>query len=248
MSPTALIAEDEAVLREELVGRLARLWPDLTIATLAANGVEALDALERDHPDVVFLDINMPGASGLEVARALDGRSHIVFITAYDAHAVEAFEHGAVDYVLKPYDDGRLAQAIKRVKARLGAAPASLEALLATLAERTQPRDHLRWINASFGKEVRLITVDEVCYFQSDTKYTRVVTADGEALIRTSLKELGDALDPAKFWPIHRSIIVNAEAVAGVSRDLAGEMKLRLKGRMERLPVSEAHRRLFRQM
>jgi DNA-binding LytR/AlgR family response regulator len=245
---TALVAEDEAVLREELVGRLGRLWPELSIVRLAANGAEALDALEAETPDVVFLDINMPGATGLEVARAIDGRCHIVFITAYDAHAVEAFEHGAVDYVLKPYDDARLGQAVRRVKARLRAPPVSIEAILDGLAERARPREHLRWINASVGAEVRLITVDEVCYFQADTKYTRVVTADGEALIRRSLKELAEELDPARFWPVHRSIIVNAEAVAGVSRDLAGGMKLRLKGRLERLPVSDQHRRLFRQM
>jgi len=236
------------VLREELAERLGRIWPELRIVTLAANGDEALEALKESLPDVVFLDIRMPGASGLEVARSIDGRCHVVFVTAFDAHAVEAFEAGAVDYILKPFDDERLARAVRRVKARLGQPALPLTALLERLAAQSEPQSHLRWINASQGREVRLITVDEVCYFQSDAKYTRVVTAEGEALIRRSLKDLAEELDPAKFWPIHRATIVNAEAIAGVGRNLSGEMTLRLKHRPERLVVSEAHRKLFRQM
>lgn len=243
-----MIAEDEAVLREELAERLARLWPELRIVTLAANGDEAMAGLQDPLPDVVFLDIRMPGASGLEVARSIDGRCHVVFITAFDAHAVEAFEAGAVDYILKPFDDERLARAVRRLKSRLGQPVLPLAALLERLTAQPESRGHLRWINASQGREVRLITVDEVCYFQSDAKYTRVVTADGESLIRKSLKDLAEELDPAKFWPIHRATIVNAEAIAGVGRNLSGEMTLRLKHRPERLTVSEAHRRLFRQM
>lgn len=245
---TALIAEDEAVLRDELRARLAIHWPELEIVAEAANGIEALRALERHAPRVVFLDIEMPALGGLEVARQTQGRWHVVFVTAYDAHAVAAFEQGAVDYVLKPYDDARLALAVRRVRERLASPPASLDGLLRELARSTPAREHLRWINASQGQEVRLITVDEVCYFQSDTKYTRVVTGAGEALIRRTLKELADQLDPACFWPIHRSTIVNANAIAGISRDLRGRISVRLKSRSERLPVSDAHAHLFRQM
>jgi len=242
-----MVVEDEAVLRGALCANLHRLWPELDIGVECENGADALRLLAERSPDILFLDIELPGISGLEVARAARGRCHIVFITAYDSHAVAAFEEGAVDYVLKPFDVERLSLAVRRARDRLERAPPDLEALLERLAARTSA-PYLRWLNASEGSVVRFITVDEVCYFQADTKYTRVVTADGEALIRRSLKELADELDPQKFWPIHRSIIVNADAVAGVSRDLAGEMKVRLKGRMERLPVSEANRRLFRQM
>lgn len=247
--PTALIAEDESVLRAELRARLALHWPELAIVAEAANGIEALQALERHAPQVVFLDIEMPALGGLDVARQTQGRWHVVFVTAYDAHAVAAFEQGAVDYVLKPYDDARLALAVSRVRQRLASAPPPLDGLLRELARAAPPREHLRWINASQGQEVRVITVEEVCYFQADTKYTRVVTHDGgEALIRRTLKELAEQLDPACFWPIHRSTIVNANAIAGVSRDLRGRVSVRLKSRAEKLPVSEAHEHLFRQM
>ena len=247
-APTALIAEDEAVLRSELRAHLATLWPELDIVAEAANGMEALRALDRHAPQVAFLDIEMPGLGGLEVARQTQGRWHVVFVTAYDAHAVAAFEQGAIDYVLKPYDVVRLGLAVHRVQQRLHSAPVPLEGLLRELARAAPQRDHLRWINASQGQEVRLITVDEVCYFQADTKYTRVVTADSEALIRRSLKELQEQLDPTHFWPIHRSTIVNANAIAGVSRDFRGRVSVKLKLRGEKLPVSEAHEHLFRQM
>lgn len=245
---TAVIAEDEAVLREELAAHLTALWPELEVAARAHNGIEALQQIERHAPDVAFLDIEMPGLTGLEVARQCEGRCHIVFVTAYDAHAVAAFEQGAVDYVLKPYDTARLAATVRRVRQRLDTAPASISGALRELAAAAPARAHLRWINASQGRDVRLITVDEVCYFQADTKYTRVVTADGEALIRRSLKELQDELDPACFWPIHRSTIVNANAIAGVTRDFRGRVAVRLKARTEKLAVSEAHEHLFRQM
>ena len=187
--PTALIAEDETVLRDELRSHLAALWPELRITGEAGNGFEALQLLDRLTPTLVFLDIQMPGLTGLDVARQIAGRCHVVFVTAYDAHAVAAFEQGAVDYVLKPYSVGRLALAVSRVRQRLGSAPAALDGVLRELAAAAPPRKHLRWINASKGQDVMLITVDEVLYFQSDTKYTRVVTADSEALICTSLKE-----------------------------------------------------------
>lgn len=247
--PTALIAEDEAVLRAELRQHLSALWPDLRIVAEAANGFEALQALDRHAPRIAFLDIEMPGLTGVDVARQTQGRWHVVFITAYDAYAVAAFEQGVIDYVLKPYDEARLAVAVRRVQQRIDSAPAPLGDLLRELA-RAAPaaRQHLRWINASVGQEVRLITVDEVCYFQADMKYTRVVTADGESLIRRSLKELAEELDPSCFWQIHRSTIVNANAIAGVSRDFRGRVRVRLKARREELAVSEAHEHVFRQM
>ena len=245
---TALIAEDEDVLREELRARLAGLWPELRVVAEAANGLEALHLLDQHRPAVVFLDIQMPGLTGLELAQQIQGRSHVVFVTAYDAHALAAFEQGAVDYVLKPYDNARLALTVRRLKERIGQAPASYEAVLRDLAAAMPPRDHLRWINASFGREVRLIMVDEVCYFQADHKYTRVVIAEGDALIGRTLRELQDQLDPAQFWTIHRSTIVNANSIVGVTRDLRGKVAVKLKQREEKLPVSEQHEHLFRQM
>ena len=245
---TAVIAEDESVLREELRARLAVLWPELDVVALAANGIEALQRIERHCPDVAFLDIEMPGLTGLEVARECEGRCRVVFVTAYDAHAVAAFEQGAVDYVLKPYDAARLALMVRRLKERLATSPPSLTGVLRELAQAVPVRQHLRWINASLGEEVRVITVDEVCYFQADTKYTRVVLADSEAHIRRSLKELQAELDPSCFWTIHRSTIVNANAIAGVARNFAGQISVKLKSRSERLRVSAAHEHLFRQM
>jgi len=244
----AVIAEDEPVLRGELRETLTKLWPGLNVVAVAEDGIEALDALQRHRPQVMFLDIEMPGLSGLEVARAASGRCHVVFVTAYDQHAVAAFEQGAVDYVMKPFSPARLAAAIGRVRDRLSAAPAHLEALLKTLGERGGKREHLRWINASQGQNVRLITTEEICYFKADNKYTLVVTADSEALIRKPIKELLDELDPDVFWPIHRGVVVNANAIAIAHRKLNGQYELRLKARNETLPVSEAFAYRFRQM
>jgi DNA-binding LytR/AlgR family response regulator len=246
--PTALVAEDESVLRDELCTHLSTLWPALRIVAQAANGLEALQLMERLRPQILFLDIQMPGMTGVEVARQADAGMHVVFITAYDSHAVAAFERGAVDYVLKPYSVARLAESVRRLQERLQRAPPALESVLRELAAAMHPREHLRWINASSGTEVKLITVDEVCYFRSDSKYTLVITAEGEALIRKPLKELSDELDPAQFWQVHRSTIVNASAIAGVGRDFRGRVHLKLKQRRETLSVSEAHEHLFRQM
>jgi len=248
-TPTALIAEDEPVLREQLRELLGAVWPELKIVASAENGLQAIKALEKHAPDVLFLDIQMPGLTGLEVARRASNRHHVVFVTAYNQYAVAAFEEGAVDYVMKPLSAERLATACARVKSRLNAAPANLENLLRALAKISVPaQPYLRWINASMGADVKLITVDEVCYFQSDTKYTRVVTDDGESLIRKSLKELLKELDPNLFWQIHRSTIVNVNAIGTVSRDLAGRLIVRLKGRRETLQVSQPYSHLFRQM
>jgi DNA-binding LytR/AlgR family response regulator len=248
-NPTAVIAEDEPVLRAQLKDLLHAVWPELAIAAAAEDGFQAMHALKEHRLDVLFLDIQMPGPTGLELARHASGHCHVVFVTAYDQFAVAAFEEGAVDYVMKPLTAARLATACARVKERLSVAPADLRSVLDALAKRAdQANPYLRWINASLGTDVKLITVDEICYFQSDTKYTRVVTADAESLIRKPLKELLDELDPASFWQIHRSTIVNVNAIASVSRDFAGHVIVKLKNRKETLPVSQPFAHQFRQM
>lgn len=249
--PTALVAEDEATLRQQLVEQLSQLWPDLVIVGEAADGIQALRLLDELRPDVLFLDINMPGATGLEVARQASGKSRVVFVTAYDQHAVAAFEQGAIDYVLKPISAARLFTTVQRLRERLAAPPARIDHVLSQLSPTpatAAPRGALRWINASVGQNLRLITVDEIVYFQADNKYTRVVTADGEALIRKSLKELVDELDPQQFWQIHRSTLVNVAAIAGVTRDFRGRMLVKLKKREDTLLVSDTYTHLFRQM
>jgi DNA-binding LytR/AlgR family response regulator len=247
--PTAVIAEDEPLLRSQLKESLASVWPELAVVAEAQDGLQAMRALRECSPDVLFLDIQMPGASGMEVAQQASGRQHVVFVTAYDQYAIAAFEEGAVDYLMKPLDPARLAKACERIKARLARPPADLQALLAALAGRMgRTPSHLRWINASVGADVKLITVDEICYFQADSKYTRAVTAEGESLIRKSLKELLQELDPAVFWQIHRSTIVNVNAIGSVSRDFAGRLLVKLKARKETLPVSQPFAHLFRQM
>jgi len=247
MNPTAIIAEDEATLRHQLVEQLGQLWPELNVVAEAADGIAALRLLSEHRPDILFLDIQMPGATGLEVARQVGSRSRVVFVTAYDEHAVAAFEQGAVDYVLKPVTPARLFTTVQRLKERLASPPPRLDAVLQAVAP-APPRAYLRWINASVGQNLRLITVDEILYFQADNKYTSVVTADGEALIRKPLKELADELDPAQFWQIHRSTMVSVAAIAGVARDFRGRMVVRLKGRSETLQVSDSYTHLFRQM
>ncbi len=248
LNPTAVIAEDEPVLRAQLGDLLRTVWPELVIEAATEDGPQALRALEQHGPDVLFLDIQMPGFSGLEVARQASGRCHVVFVTAYDQYAVAAFQEGAVDYLMKPLSVERLATACDRIRKRLSLAPAHIERLIETLAKRVaQTHPYLRWINASVGNEVKLITVDEICYFRSDTKYTRFVTTDGEFLIRKSLKELLDELDPALFWQIHRSTIVNVNSISSVSRDIAGHVIVKLKSRKETLPVSQPFAHLFQQ-
>ncbi len=245
---TAIIAEDEDVLRQELQARLAALWPTLAVVAAVGSGPEALAAFERHRPSLMFLDIQMPGLTGLEVAQQVADRCHVVFVTAYDSHAVAAFEHGAVDYVLKPYDAARLGQTIRRVQQRLGAPPQSLAEALKEIAAASQPKPYLTWIRASAGAEVTMIMVRDVCYFRADAKYTTVVTAERDFIIRRSIKELVETLDPSLFWQVHRSTIVNVEAIASVTRNMAGATLLKLRNRPERLTVSEAYRSLFRQM
>lgn len=246
---TALIAEDEPLLLDEIAEALGKLWPELEIVARAGNGCDALRLLGEHHPRVLFLDIQMPGLSGLDVAKQAAGRSHVVFVTAYDQYAIAAFDQGAVDYVMKPVTAARLVTACNRVKQRLASTPANLDGLLKQLADNAaRARPHLRWINASVGTDVRLITVEEICYFQADTKYTRAVTAESESLLRKPLKELLDELDPTMFWQIHRSTVVNVNHIASVSHDMHGHVILKLKNRAEKLPVSQPYAHLFRQM
>jgi DNA-binding LytR/AlgR family response regulator len=249
MNPRAVIAEDEPVLREQLRELLAAAWPELEIVAEAQDGAQAIRALREHQPDVLFLDIEMPETSGLEVARLASGRSHVVFVTAYDQYAVAAFEEGAVDYVMKPLTGARLATAVQRVKQRLQGVPANLNGLLESLANPPlRNGQYLRWINASRGTDVQLITIDEVRYFHSDTKYTRVVAAHSDGLIRMTIKELVGQLDPSVFWQMHRATIVNLNAVESVGRDLKGHVILRIKDRPELLQVSQPFTHLFRQM
>jgi DNA-binding LytR/AlgR family response regulator len=253
---TAIIADDEPRLAAYLRDRLAALWPDLVIAGLAANGPEAQALIANEDPDVAFLDIRMPGLTGLEVAQSAGANLHVVFVTAFDQYAVDAFERAAVDYLLKPVTDARLAQTIERLRRRAeGAeAPPALRAALATLAQMTPEQvrgntsERLAWIRASVGQQVRLIPVDDVCYFQANDKYTSVFTKDGEALIRMSLRELADGLDPARFWQVHRGTIVNVAHVAATTRDFAGRVSLALRTRSEPVAVSRAFAHRFRQM
>jgi DNA-binding LytR/AlgR family response regulator len=223
------------------------LWPELRIVARASDGVAALRAIDKHAPQLAFLDIHMPLISGIEVARQIAGRCHIAFITSYDEYAIEAFEAGAVDYVLKPPRAARLATTVHRLKARLQQPPADLRRILNELVQ-VPPSRYLQWINASRGAAVRLITVDEILYFKSDEKYTLVVTSDGEALIRKKIKELSEELDPTMFWQVHRSTLVNVHAIDSVIRDDRGNLKVRLKHRPESLAVSEPYVHLFRQM
>jgi len=266
---TALIADDEAPMRDLLRARLAGVWPDLTIVAEAANGVEAVELGERHRPDIAFLDIRMPGLSGIEAAQRLYARSHIVFATAYDQYALDAFEQGALDYLLKPVSAERLATTCARLKARLSA-PAPVSTATATSAPGTPPLDigrqlaqlttllegrgkpqkpaYLRWIQAQVGANLRMVSTKEILFFQSDEKYTRVQTAGTEYLIRKTLKELLDELDPDEFWRIHRSTLVRVDAIAEVRRDLRGRQMLRVRGHAEELEVSRNHGYLFQQM
>jgi len=245
--PQALIAEDEPLLRDELKQSLAALWPELAICGEANDGVAAVHALDEHRPDVLFLDIEMPGMSGLEVARIANGRCHIVFVTAYDKYAVAAFDQHAADYILKPHTLARLADCVTRLKARLHERPAAIDTLLGALGG-PERRQYLQWITALHGNKVRLVTVEGVCYFQADNKYTRVVTADGELLIRRAIRELAQELDPGRFWQVHRSTVVNVGEIAEVTRDVHGHLTIRLRNRPESLAVSEAYNHLFKHM
>jgi len=248
-NPRALIADDEPMLAADLATRLGRLWPELDIAAVVHHGPAALEALQSLRPDIAFLDIRMPGLSGLEVA-ALAQVPHLVFVTAYDQHAVEAFEREAIDYLLKPVSDERLQQAIERVKKRCRTSAPDEGVLLQVrdILQSTREPERLQWIRANRGQELHLVAVAEVLYFRSDEKYTLVQTAQREYLIRIPLKELLPQLDPQCFWQIHRNTIVNVTAISLATRDWSGRMALSLRERPEVLSVSRAFAHLFKQM
>jgi DNA-binding LytR/AlgR family response regulator len=254
---TAVIAEDEPILRAQLKTKLTKLWPELKIVADVGDGEAALEAIAEHHPTFAFLDIQMPEMTGVEVARSVASnkelRCHVVFVTAFDQYAVDAFNTGAIDYVLKPYSDDRLQIAVQRLQDRLNAvpqpAPQNLEALVAQISARLNPQaERLKWIKANIGANLRLIPVDDVLFFQSDEKYTLVATKEFDALIKTPIKELLDGLDPEKFWQIHRSTLVNATAIDAVSRDFRGQATVKVKGRKENLTVSRPFSHLFKQM
>ena len=255
MTSTALIADDEPLLRERLRSHLAKLWPECEIVAEARNGREAVELFEALRPAVAFLDVHMPGMNGVEAAREIGRRARIVFVTAWEQYAVKAFEQGAIDYVIKPYDEARLADTVARLRERegLAALPAAeaMESVIEALARRLRPAGSpagLQWIRASVGQSIRLIPVDEVVYLRSDEKYTLVVAESGESLIRKSIRELAEQLDPETFVQIHRSVIVNLRHVAQVNRGLNETAELQLRGRSELLPVSRSYVHRFRQM
>lgn len=256
--PTALIADDEPLLRKALARLLAQAWPELEVIAQARNGREAVEQFEAQQPDICFLDVHMPGLSGVEAARFIGRRAQLVFVTAHDTYAVQAFEQGALDYLVKPVEATRLADTVARLQDRLRAAPspldteAVLDQLVARLRKDAAPAP-LRWLRVSVGPSLRLVAVDEIDYLRSDEKYTLVAwRGDGgkpsEGLIRTPLKELVAQLDPAHFAQVHRSVVVNLRAISHVTRDSSETADIHLKGRSEVLPVSRSYLHLFRQM
>lgn len=272
-APRAVLADDERLMRDQLRARLAEVWPELQIVAEAKNGLEAVQLVDEHRPDIVFLDIRMPGLTGVDAARQIaqlpprDGAGgaddellpEIVFITAYDQYAVEAFEQGVADYVLKPAERERLLVTVERIRKRLAArqggaeAPpaAPLQQLLHQLAAKMNPGGgpaYLQWIQATVGPAIQMIPVEDVLFFVSDEKYTRVQTAQVEALIRKPIKELVDEVDPKLFWQIHRSTLVNVKAIAGITRDFRGRQIVSVKGHPEKLEVSRSYTGLFKGM
>jgi DNA-binding LytR/AlgR family response regulator len=252
-APTAVVADDERLMRDQLIARLKQVWPELQIMGEASNGREAIDLVRSLGPDIVFLDISMPGTDGIEAARALASHVHVVFVTAHDEYAIRAFEQGAVDYVLKPADPARLALTCQRLRERLTQAPDAMQDLLAQLSQRLgagglPPREYLRWVQASVGATIRMIPTSDILFFRAEDKYTRVQTPRFEALIRKPIKELLDELDPTEFWQIHRATVVRIDAVEQVSRNLRGNQVVHVKGSDEKLEVSRTFNHLFKQM
>jgi DNA-binding LytR/AlgR family response regulator len=250
-APTALIAEDETPLRDALRAMLGIVWPELEIVAECEDGIAAMEAIAGHRPDVCFLDIRMPGVSGLDVARAAAAaKAQVVFTTAYDEYAVRAFEAGAADYLLKPIQPARLARAIERLRERLAARAETADADIDLLEARLKPTGTrlIRWISAAVGDSVRMLGIDEVLYFQAQDKYVRVVTADGEAIIRTPIKDILAGLDPDIFWQVHRGTVVRVSAIDRVRRDDLGKSVLSLRGRSDALPVSAAFLHRFRGM
>jgi DNA-binding LytR/AlgR family response regulator len=252
-NPTAVVADDERLMREQIIDRLKEAWPELSIVGEAGNGREAIAMVRSLEPDIVFLDISMPGVDGIQAAQALAGQVHVVFVTAHDQYAISAFEHGAVDYLLKPAEPERVALTCQRLRARLKQKPDTMTDLLAQLSQRLEagglkPREYMRWIQASVGANIRMIPTSEILFFRAEDKYTRVQTQRFEALIRKPIKELIDELDPDEFWQIHRSTVVRVDVIEQVSRNLRGHQVVHLKGSDEKLEVSRTFNYLFKQM
>ena len=251
--PSAIIADDEEQLRIHLKSKLADLWPELIICGEAKNGLEALQLIDSCRPAIAFLDIKMPGLTGIEVAQKIGADCRVVFITAFDQYAIEAFENEAVDYILKPVTDKRLGKTIKRLKKQISTLPdaspdftMAMERLLAALNRRESP-GYLKWIKVRHGEEVRLISIDDVCYFKAEDKYTVVRTREGESLIKKSIRQLTEELDPDKFWRIHRGSIINISQIAKVSRSFSGRLIISLNNLPETLTVSRSYAHLFKQ-
>jgi DNA-binding LytR/AlgR family response regulator len=246
----AIIADDERHLANDLHRRLSAIWPELEVIAILHDGIAAAEALKVQQPDVAFLDIRMPGMSGLDAAQSASPGCRVVFVTAFDDHAVAAFEQAATDYLLKPVSDERLARCVARLRAPRGEAAASDDLLtkLQSLLQQSAKPATLRWLRAQVGQAVRLIAVDEVCYFQSADKYTAVFTRDAELLLRTSLKELVAQLDPEAFWQVHRGTVVRVDQIVAARHDLLGRVTLTLRDRSESLQVSRSYAHLFRQM
>ncbi len=244
----AIIADDEQHLAADLQRRLKNLWPELHIVAVVFDGIAAERALQELKPDIAFLDIRMPGQSGLDAARSAAAECRVVFVTAFDDHAVQAFEQAAVDYLLKPVSDERLVRCVERLQQRSLFAPDVLLTRLQQLLVTPAKPEHLRWLRVQVGQTVRMVAVEEVCYFQSSDKYTTVLTRDAELLLRTPLKELLDQLDPEQFWQVHRGTLVNVKQILSAHHDLLGKVALSLKDRPEKVAVSRSYAHLFRQM
>jgi DNA-binding LytR/AlgR family response regulator len=244
---TAVIAEDEPLLREEIRQTLTELWPELTLCAEAADGLQAIEALDKLQPDIMFLDIQMPGRNGLEVARHASGKAHVVFITAYDAYAIQAFEEGALDYVLKPISAERMKLTVQRLQERMREPPADLSKLADLLKTIVKPEaQYLKWLTVPHASDLRVVAVSEILYLQADNKYTTIATRSSTFLLNSSLKEMQSKLDPAVFWQIHRSTVVNISAIDTIFRSFRGALEIKLKDRSELLPVSAAHAHLFK--
>ena len=244
----AVIAEDEPLVRQEIRDALARVWPELSILAEVGDGIEALAALDRLQPRVFFLDIQMPGLSGLEVAQRLNGRAHVVFITAFDRYAVAAFEQGALDYVLKPISPERIQLTVDRLRSRLSMPPADLNRIAELLRDMAPAEArYRRWLTVPHGAELRVVAVTEISYLRADQKYTTVVTPGGTFLLTSSLRQIKEKLDPQIFWQIHRGIVVNVSAIDRIYRSFRGALEVKVKGRAELLPVSAPHAHQFRE-
>jgi DNA-binding LytR/AlgR family response regulator len=250
----AIIADDEKELRRYLLSKLNKLWPDLVVCGQAENGPDALNLILEHQPDIAFLDIKMPGFSGIDVAEKAVGKCRVVFITAYDHYALQAFENEALDYIVKPVTDERLEKTIRRLKKQIAdtsSPPSELAKVMRHVLEQLGAREgtgYLNWIKSQHGDEVRLIPVNEVYYFKASDKYTIVMTGNGESLIRKSIKALASEIDPGQFWQIHRGTIVNVNQIDNVTRSFSGNLMIRLKDLPETLSVSRAYSHLFKQM